>query len=429
MAACESYQHRSMDFEHYPQDYLRRSDSPDSYKSDLSAGLERGDDSCVPFNDSGIRRCHPYPHDSTPYWERSEIEYQNRRQQRNMERIPPSPIPCGRRMEYQDRRGDHHKEYPGNWERNRSLGRGPEPKVTVPTYNGKTRWKTFIRQYEVISADWSERKKLQHLLANLKEDAAEFAFDLDQEVLDDYQELVDELEKRFDTKETRETHVRQFYNRKFKRGDTVREFASDLKRLIRKAYPTGISRYVMEDMLLKQFFDGFNDEDLHYYVQYLKSPERLDEAVELVYEYDERRNIRREELVVKDRSTWKEGQPIKEKIRKVDRKESVNKEQGEEKNTLEELTKAVSQLTQSVGKLLSQDCRSLKKIKPTQRKSGQSSQSLRRDPQQQATKERSRKAGKVNAILDKGQVKDKLLRRIPAYLEPEKENSQQCDLN
>ena len=89
---------------------------------------------------------------------------------------------------------------------------------------------TFIRQYGVVTTDWSERKKLQHLLANLKDDAAEFAFDLDQEVLDDYQELVDELEKRFDTKETRETHVRQFYNRKFKRGDTVREFASDLKR-------------------------------------------------------------------------------------------------------------------------------------------------------------------------------------------------------
>ena len=150
------------------------------------------------------------------------------------------------------------------------------------------------------------------------------------------------------------------------------------------------------------------------------SPERLDEAVELVYEYDERRNIRREELVVKDRSTWKEGQPIKEKIRKVDRKESVNKEQGEEKNTLEELTKAVSQLTQSVGKLLSQDCRSLKKTMPAQRKSGQSSQSLRRDPQQQAAKERSRKTGKVNAILNQGQVKDKLIGRIPAYLEPEK---------
>ena len=423
MAARESYQRRSMDFEHYAQNYLRRSDSPDSFKSDLSAGLERGDDSYVRFNDSGFRRCHPYPHDSTPYWEPSERqcserEYQNFRQQQNVDRTPVSPVPSGRRMNFQDHRDFHRNEYPGHWERSRNLVRGPEPKVTVPTYNGKTRWKTFIRQYEVVSSEWTERKKLQHLLANLKEDAAEFAFDLDQEILDDYEDLVDELEKRFDTKETRETHVRQFYNRKFKRGDTVREFASDLKRLIRKAYPTGISRYVTEDMLLKQFFDGFKDDDLHYYVQYLKSPERLDEAVELVYEYDERRNIRREKLVVKDRSTWKEGQPIKEKIRKVERKQSVKKVQNEEKDTLGGLIKAVSQLTQSVGKLMSQNCRSQKKTEPVQQKSGH-----------QVAKERSRKSGKVNAILVQGQDKDKVLGGIPAYLEPEKENSPKCDLN
>ena len=429
MAARESYQRRSMDFEHYAQSYLRRSDSPDSFKSYSSAGLERGDDSYVRFNDSGFRRCHPSPHDSTPYWERSERERLNLRQHRNMKGIPPSPVPCGRREEYQDRRGNHHHDYPGevllgpttpvrHWERNRNMARGPEPKITVPTYNGKTRWKTFIRQYEVVTSEWTERKKLQHLKANLKDDAAEFAFDLEQEILDDYEDLVEELGKRFDIKETKETHVRQFYNRKFKRGDTVREFASDLKRLIRKAYPTGISRYVMEDMLLKQFFDGFNDDDLHYYVQYLKSPERLDEAVELVYEYDERRNIQREEQTGKDRSTWKEQKLHKEKIRKVERKQSVKKVQNEEKGTLEELTKAVSQLTRSVGKLLSKNCRSQEKTEPVQQKSGH-----------HVAKERSKKSGKVNAILDKGQVKDKPLGRIPAYLEPEKENSQQCDLN
>ena len=56
-------------------------------------------------------------------------------------------------------------------------------------------------------------------------------------------------------------------------------------------------------------------------------------------------------------------------------------------------------------------------------------QSLGREQQQHVAKERSKKSGKANAILDQGQVKDKLLGRIPANLEPEKENSQQCDLN
>jgi hypothetical protein len=50
----------------------------------------------------------------------------------------------------------------------------------------------------------------------------------------------------------------------------------------------------MEQMLIKQFFDGLDDDDLRYNIEYLKMPKGLDEAVDLVYEHDEFRKIKRE---------------------------------------------------------------------------------------------------------------------------------------
>lgn len=146
------------------------------------------------------------------------------------------------------------------------------------------------------------------------------------------------------------------------------EFASDLKKLIRKAYPTGIDRNVMEDMLIKQFFDGLQDEDLNYYVQYLKSPDNLDKAAELVYEYDDRRNIQRESRKNKEKTQWRsEGQNREglEKVRNIDQKQKDSpktaKDQGprqttdkntEENKTLGDLTKAVNGMSQMLEKLV-----------------------------------------------------------------------------
>ena len=243
---------------------------------------------------------------------------------------------------------------------------GPSIKVSLPFYDGKSKWQTFLRQFESVTYRWREGRKLQHLLASLRGDAAEFAFDLDPDILDDYEVLVAELEKRFHTRETRETHVRQFYSRKFKRGESIREYASDLKRLIRKAYPSGISHEVMEDMLLKQYFDGLGDEDLHYYVQYLKSPGTLDQAVELVYEYDDRRNIQREQT--KEKPHWREDKPSRErteksKVRSVESKDSnpkvkprsygQQKESAADKCRLDELEKSMTKMAQMMEKFLS----------------------------------------------------------------------------
>ena len=256
----------------------------------------------------------------------------------------------------------------------RNIRRNQVPlELKLPKYDGQGKWRTFIRQFEAITFSWSENERLQHFLTCLQADAADFAFELDQAILKNYDELIEELHKRFHTKETRQTKVRQFYNRRLQREETLRQFAGDLKCLVRKAYPNGLSRHVMEEMLLKQFFDGLEDEDLRYYVEYLKNPENLDEAVELVYEYDEYRNIKRETLRKKNKGLCTEEQDdnSSDEVRIIDKKSrnqssnnraaqsrSKSRQQADEKETesnkngsMEKVQARLGDLARMVGEL------------------------------------------------------------------------------
>lgn len=221
-------------------------------------------------------------------------------------------------------------------------------KLNLPQFNGKGKWTTFIRQFEVITVDWHEEERLRYLLMSLQGDAADFAFDLDGCTLRNYHQLVDELERRFFIRETRHTCTSQFYNRHLRKGETVRELAVDLKQLIRKAYPVGLNRSVMEDMLIKQFFDGLDDEDARYFVEYLKRPRSLDEAVELLLEYDAYRGIRREtkkavrSIQQLGKHEWQSGSWCNNKTSKqVDLEGNPNPSNSE----FQKLMKAVSGLT------------------------------------------------------------------------------------
>ena len=161
-------------------------------------------------------------------------------------------------------------------------------RLRLPSFNGKGKWSTFIRQFESLAANgkWDENEKLGHLWAALSDDAADYAFELEPEILDNYPALVMQLERRFKVKHTKETNQRLFYSRTMRSGENYRQFAASLKSLVHKAYPTGLTNEVREDMLLKQFFDGLSDaEEARYYVKYLQRPQSLDEAVDLMQEY------------------------------------------------------------------------------------------------------------------------------------------------
>ena len=125
-------------------------------------------------------------------------------------------------------------------------------KLSLPKFNGRIKWRTFRSQFEAVTADWDDDERLYHLLANLTGEAADFAFELEDHIRQDFDSLVDELERRFKVIETPQTCARQFYRRKLRSGETMKQFAANLKTPVRKAYPRGLNRWAMEQMLIKQ---------------------------------------------------------------------------------------------------------------------------------------------------------------------------------
>ena len=71
--------------------------------------------------------------------------------------------------------------------------------VSTPVFTGKGRWTTFIKQFQSIgmTVHWTEQEKLHYLLVSLKEEAAKYAFNLEDDILEDYDALVHELALRF----------------------------------------------------------------------------------------------------------------------------------------------------------------------------------------------------------------------------------------
>ena len=141
--------------------------------------------------------------------------------------------------------------------------------VSTPIFTGKGGWTTFIKQSQAIgmTAHWTQQEKLHYLLVSLKEEAAEYAFDLEDDILEHYDALVHELALRFHVTSTGDSSQQLFYSRKIKPHESLREYTADLKRLILRAFPRGVSVEVWEDMTLKQFFDGLHDEDVRFHVK------------------------------------------------------------------------------------------------------------------------------------------------------------------
>ncbi len=182
----------------------------------------------------------------------------------------------------------------------------PHGNPRLPPFTGKEKWEVwFTRFTEVASLNhWTEHQRLQELLPRLQGPAGDFVYaQLPSEVRSSYGRLVRELNSRFRVVETRKTFGAQFSNRNQKPGETVEEFAAELKRLYTKAYPSRYEATRNED-LLRRFLDGLYDERARFHIEFVKEPDCIDQAVYEVINFQEtRRRPAAKEGPVKSRPT------------------------------------------------------------------------------------------------------------------------------
>ena len=178
---------------------------------------------------------------------------------------------------------------------NRRENRFYHPKL--PAFTGQESWEVYYNRFKDVAAqeDWTDSGKLRELLPRLQGRAGEFVYSqLSSDTRRNFTALIDDIEHRFRKIESARTYGSQFSKRSQKPGETVEDFAAELKRLYHKAYPRRDIETRRED-LLRRFLDGSFDQSASFQVEYVKEPIDVDNAV---FEIEHSKKARNSPLTV-----------------------------------------------------------------------------------------------------------------------------------
>ena len=103
-----------------------------------------------------------------------------------------------------------------------------------------------------------------------------------------------ELQIRYRKVETTRTTGSKFSNRNQHPGESIEDYAAELKSLYDKAYPNRDGQTSQED-LLRRFLDGAADEQAFTQVEFVKEPSDIDQAVYDIVNFIETGKILRDE--------------------------------------------------------------------------------------------------------------------------------------
>ena len=159
----------------------------------------------------------------------------------------------------------------------------------LPPFTGKERWEVWRNRFEAVAkrCGWSERDMLDELLPRLQGTAAEFVYaELNDKSLSCYDLLIRELDCRFKQVELSKSYKAEFSHRNQRSGESVEEYAVELKRLYDKGFANRPSTIRQED-LLRRFLDGLSDVKASQQVEFVKEPTNIDIAVVEVKAYQE----------------------------------------------------------------------------------------------------------------------------------------------
>ena len=139
----------------------------------------------------------------------------------------------------------------------------------IPKFSGEDRsqgaetFRDWKEQFEMVAslAGWDERAKLVNLTARLRGQAFGFYRSCTLSQRASYESLVKELEKRFTPVELPAVQTSLFHDRKQKQGESVDDYAQDLRYLFYQAYPkaqqgSSEAEETGKSVLANQFVNG-----------------------------------------------------------------------------------------------------------------------------------------------------------------------------
>ena len=155
-----------------------------------------------------------------------------------------------------------------------------------PRFDGKEIcWDEFILQFSTVASinNWVEPELGQQLFVCLDGEARSFVVGLRLPRMD-YHILVRKLEGWFGSASRKESYRNQLQSRRRLPGESATSYASEVRRLVSRAYP-GYPEEVLRELTLKAILDGLPDGDLKLEVG-MHGPPDVESAVRLIERWE-----------------------------------------------------------------------------------------------------------------------------------------------
>ena len=116
---------------------------------------------------------------------------------------------------------------------------------------------SWLKEFDRVSVAnrWDNSRKLEILPAYLRDRAADYFEDLDQEITTDYDRICEKLREKFRPKELQRAYYSDLFQRKQKENETVDDYGHAILVLARKAH-NGIQRDVTDKLTMEHFIQG-----------------------------------------------------------------------------------------------------------------------------------------------------------------------------
>ena len=170
---------------------------------------------------------------------------------------------------------------------NHSSVYGNQPSKKKPaTFDGTTSWHDYITQFELVAEmnQWSDESKALELATSLRSQAQSVLSDLSYSQRRDYYILVKSLEERFEPENQAELYRAQLKTRTRKKNEALTEYAQEVKKLVRKAYPKATAD-LRDKLTCDAFIDSLYDNEMEWAI-YQSKPSSVEDAVRVGLEFE-----------------------------------------------------------------------------------------------------------------------------------------------
>ena len=179
----------------------------------------------------------------------------------------------------------------------------PLPRQMV--YDGKTPYEMFIRSFLALAdtCGWDDKERAFRMLNTLRGEAADYVFtQVDPRVQHSFYALEHALEARFKERRSETSFLAELESRKLDAKEKVSEYVADIKRLVRKGYPTADER-TFNKIALRHFIRGLTDQQMVLAVG-MKDPKTVEEAQNILDTYHSLRDEAKPGGAIRAKAVW-----------------------------------------------------------------------------------------------------------------------------